>query len=190
MKIDVIKTGMIQENCYIVSDDGGVAAVIDPGDDAHKLNAFIDAKQLTVEWILLTHGHFDHVGAVAAVKEHTGAKVAVHAADSKSTRFTPDRLITSGDVIRCGSLQFQVIETPGHTPGCVCYICNGAIFSGDTLFYESIGRTDLAGGNFTDMRQSLLKLRDLPYEDIAVYPGHMQATTLAHERAHNPFFGI
>lgn len=189
MKIDTILTGMIGENCYIVSDDDKVAAVVDPGDEADKINAFIDQNGYKVEWILITHPHFDHVGALAGVKEHTGAKVAIGEKDADGIRFAPDMACKEGDTIKAGALTFTVIETPGHTKGGVCYLCGDSLFAGDTLFYESIGRTDLAGGDFGQMRATLVKLRDLPYDDLKVYPGHMEATTLAHERAHNPFMG-
>lgn len=188
MKIEVIKTGLIRENCYIVSDSEGIAAVIDPGDNAQRINKVIDEKKLQVKWILVTHGHFDHVGAVLAVKKNTGAAVAIHPADMKALRAEPELLVSEGDVIHCGDLMIEVIETPGHTPGGVCYLCDDALFTGDTLFFESIGRTDLPGGNFATLRNSLVKLRDLPVHDLDIYPGHMQKTTLAHERRQNPFF--
>lgn len=189
MKIQTIVTGMIRENCYVVSDDNGKAAVVDPGDDTAKIISYIDDNNLDVEWILITHPHFDHIGALVPVKEHTGAKVAVGAADAEGIRFAPDLACKEGDVIKAGDLAFHVIETPGHTPGGVCYICGDSMFSGDTLFMESIGRSDLAGGDFGQMRQTLVKLRDLPYDDLTVYPGHMEATTLQHERQYNPFMG-
>lgn len=189
MNIKTILTGMIQENCYVVSDDNGSAAVIDPGDDAQKIIRYLEDNNLTVEWILITHAHFDHIGALADVKEHTGAKVAVGEGDVDGIRFAPDLACKEGDVIEVGDLKFEVIETPGHTPGCVCYICGDAMFSGDTLFRESIGRTDMPGGNFDVMRRTLAKLRDLPYDDLQVYAGHMEPTTLEHERKYNPFIG-
>jgi len=190
MKIDIVVTGMIQENCYLVSDDSGIAAVVDPGDNADKILNRIDSEGLKVEWILLTHGHYDHVGAVADVRNATGAKVAIHEADRLAVRFEADMLVDDGDTIACGDLEFTAVTTPGHTPGCVCYICGDAIFTGDTLFRESIGRTDLAGGDFSQMRKSLIKLRDVPYDDLKVYPGHMEPTTLEYERENNPFIGI
>lgn len=189
MKIKTIATGMIQENCYVVSDENGRTAVIDPGDDARKIKRYIDDNALDVQWILITHPHFDHIGALAAVKEHTGAKVAIGRRDADGIRFTPDLACAEGDVIDAEDLRFTVVETPGHTRGGVCYICGGSMFSGDTLFYESIGRTDLPGGDFGSMRATLIKLRDLPYSDLDIYPGHMEKTTLAHERRHNPFMG-
>jgi Zn-dependent hydrolases, including glyoxylases len=190
MNIDVIRTGLIRENCYIVSDENNVAAVVDPGDNAGKILAFIEEKGYKPEVILITHGHFDHIGAAAEVKRKTGAKVAIHSADKDALRFEPDIIVEDGDVVKCGDLEFAVIETPGHTPGCVCYVCDNAMFSGDTLFYESIGRTDMEGGDFSEMRKSLAKLAALPHKDMDVFPGHMQATTLEHERMHNPFFGM
>lgn len=189
MKIDTIETGMICENCYIVSDDAGIAAVVDPGDESEKILRFLEQNKLECQWILITHGHFDHIGAVADVKQATGARVCIHTADAPQLHFAPDLLCKEGDEIVVGDITFSVIETPGHTKGGVCYIAGDALFSGDTLFCESIGRTDLAGGDFTVMQQTLRKLRELPYDDLRVFAGHMQPSTLAHERAHNPFMG-
>ncbi len=189
MNIKCIPTGMIEENCYIIDDGAGNASVVDPGDEAEKILGYMEQNGLTCRWILLTHTHFDHVGALKAVQKATGAKVAVHAADRGGIKIEPDLLVKEGDAIAVGGLTFTVLETPGHTPGCVCYLCGDALFSGDTLFCESIGRTDFPGGDFQVMRQTLVKLRDLPYDDLKVYPGHMEATTLAHERLYNPFIG-
>lgn len=190
MKVDRIITGAIGENCWIISGEKGMAAIVDPGDDSHKILSCIRQKELRVLWILVTHNHFDHVGALADVQRITGALVAVHRADASGLDVVPDQLVEDGDIIQCGDLQFGVMHTPGHTPGCVVYICGNRMFSGDTLFYESIGRTDLPGGDFTQMRLSLNKIRNLPCDDLKIYPGHMKTTTLAHEREHNPFFGI
>lgn len=187
MKIDVIPVGMLQTNCYVVSDEAKHCAVIDPGDEPDRIIDFLDDNDLTCEVILLTHGHFDHIGGLDSVQRATGAKVVIGEGDRNCIKTSPDQIAQDGEVIACGSLRFTVIETPGHTPGGVCYQCENALFSGDTLFRDSVGRTDFVGGSFDVLRRSLIRLRDLPAADLDVYPGHMEATTLAYERAHNPF---
>lgn len=188
MKIDTIPVGMLQTNCYIVRDEKGNCAVVDPGDEPDRILDFLDEEGLTCKAILLTHGHFDHIGGLEPLHRATGAPVVIGEGDRDCIKLTPDRIARQGEEISCGDLVFEVTETPGHTPGGVCYRCADALFSGDTLFRESVGRTDFPGGSFAVLRESLKKLRELPFEDLAVYPGHMESTTLAHERACNPFF--
>jgi len=190
MKIKMVVTGMLGENCWIVSDDDGNAAVVDPGDNAGRILDEILRDELKVAWILITHSHFDHVGALAKLHEATGAPVAVHELEADELPVQADRLLGDGDTLPCGQMTFEVMHTPGHTPGSVVYLCGDAMFSGDTLFWESIGRTDLPGGDFSDMRRTLKKIRELDREDLRIFPGHMQQTTLAYERVHNPFFGL
>ncbi|MEG1384193.1 MAG: MBL fold metallo-hydrolase [Oscillospiraceae bacterium] len=187
MKIDILTVGPIGTNCYIVSDANKKCAVIDPGDEADRIVDFLDDKGLTCEYILLTHGHFDHIGALEQVKRATGASLVMNAADRGRIKLSPEILCADGDEIAVGDNLFSVIATPGHTEGGVCYKCGDSLFSGDTLFCDSVGRTDLPGGDFETLRRSLLKLRDLPDADLKVYPGHMESTTLAHEREFNPF---
>ena len=185
MKIDILKVGMLETNCYVVS-NGEKAVIIDPGADAEKIAEFIDSKKLSVEYILLTHTHFDHIGVLAAVKEKTGAKIAVGEADKEAIKLPADLLLRGGESINAASLDFRVLNTPGHTRGGVCYIFGDVIFSGDTLFCESIGRSDLPGGSFDELRVSLKRLFKLD-GDFTVYPGHGDSTTLSHERQYNPF---
>ncbi len=193
MKTDAIQVGRLATNCYVVSDEKGLCAVIDPGDEADKIKSFLDANSLRCECIFITHGHPDHIDGLARLKELTGACVVANAADAKRIEnragVKPDMLCRDKDEIRLSDgLTFTVLETPGHTPGGVCYICGDAMYCGDTVFFESVGRTDFPGGSFDTLRESLDKIAALPYEDLYLYPGHMESTTLAHERAHNPFF--
>ena len=187
MKIDRLPVGMLATNCYIVSDDAGRCAVIDPGDEPDRIVDFLDDNGLRCEKILLTHGHFDHIGGLESLKKATGALLVMHAGDRPMVKSTPDILCADGQIIEAGDLRFEVIETPGHTPGGVCYKCGGALFSGDTLFRDSVGRTDFEGGSFETLRRSLAKLCALPDADLKVYPGHMGTTSLAYERENNPF---
>ncbi len=197
MNIHVLTLGHLAENCYLVEISGCVV-VIDPGFEPEAvLHA---AGERKIEAILLTHGHFDHVGAVEALVEKCGCPVWMHQADY-SPGLHPMRealypladwprevmLCEEGDSISAAGLRFQVLETPGHTWGSVCYRCGSALFSGDTLFAGSCGRTDLPGGSPEAMRRSLARLRELP-GDCTVYPGHGDATTLARERQENPYF--
>ncbi|MHC1693955.1 MAG: MBL fold metallo-hydrolase [Eubacteriales bacterium] len=204
MKVLTFKVGAIQTNCYLVTDEvTGKAAYVDPGDDASRLLEKLTEKGLTLDLILLTHSHFDHILAVQPLAAATGARVAVHTLDAEGvrdagaslagmfgTRQTPYtghiHELRDGDSIDCGELEFKVLHTPGHTRGSSCYICGGSIFSGDTLFDGDIGRTDLKGGSDTDMTQSLKKLKSLE-GDYKVYPGHGNSTTLQRERAGNEY---
>ena len=130
MKIDVVRVGYLQTNCYIVSAQDARAVVIDPGDEAEKIAKYIDDNGITVEYIFITHGHFDHIGALAAIKEKTGAKVVINERDAEYIKFSPDILCKDSDEIKAAGLTFRVIQTPGHTKGGVCYLCENAIFSG------------------------------------------------------------
>lgn len=187
MNIETLTVGPIFTNCYIVSSGGGACAVIDPGDEPAKILRFLKDKGFKCDGILITHGHHDHVGGLAEVAAQTGAAVYAGAGDLSRIPAEGVVAVKDGDVIKAGGLEFAAVETPGHTEGGVCYLCGGALFSGDTLFCDSVGRTDLPGGDYATLRLSLLKLSDLPFDDLEVYPGHMESTTLAHERRFNPF---
>ncbi len=197
-EIKCIKVGKLETNCYVVSSHG-VAFVVDIGADATKVKEYCDNKDLKVEGILLTHGHYDHVGAVKEFQDLTNAKIYVSAKDGKLANsfkslafafsavmkhFTPNVEVANGDHITIGDMNLTVIETPGHTHGGVCFILDDVIFSGDTLFQTSYGRVDLPTGSYDDLKKSLAKLFALE-GDYKVYPGHGHPTTLDEERKHN-----
>lgn len=193
MLIKTLPVGQLETNCYVVTDENTLCcAVIDPGDESNTILDYLEDNRLQCKAILLTHGHFDHVGAVAAVAEETGATVYMHRGDDRGGRdahfpFTlPEggRYVDEGDVIELPGLRFEVLSTPGHSPGSISLVCGSALFTGDTLFRGSCGRVDLSGGCPDDELLSLKKLCLLP-GDYEVYPGHMDATTLERERALN-----
>ena len=197
--------GPLQENCWVVHADGGDRAlVVDPGDEAPRLIAALDELGLTVEAILLTHTHFDHVGAVAPLARHTGApvycpelEVAV-LNDINSYTFPgygpyepydPEETIAGGERLELAGLELDVIFTPGHSPGHVSFSIaeHELLLSGDVLFQGSVGRTDLPGGDHATLLASIATLLNTLPDETRVLPGHMGATTLGRERATNPF---
>lgn len=204
MIVDVFPVGPLQVNCTILgcpATHKGV--VIDPGSDPDKVLAAVEKHGLSVELILNTHGHFDHVGANAALKEATGAPLLIHHADvpmlgmasaqasayglSTQDSPAPDRELQGGETLNFGELSLEVLHTPGHSPGGVCFYREGVLVSGDTLFAGSVGRTDLPGGNHTQLLQSIKdKLAGLPPQ-TRVIPGHGPLTQIAHELKYNPF---
>ncbi len=203
MQIRTIPCGPLQVNTYIAyADHQQNAVVIDPGDPAPILQT-LQTHGLICEAILLTHGHFDHIFGLAGLHEATRAAVYVHEADavmlgdSNESLAIPfagielpevqaDVLLRDGDLVQAGGLLFRVLHTPGHTPGSVCYLGNGLLLSGDTLFRQSIGRTDFPGGSMPQMRKSLTRLNSLT-GDLLIYPGHNGASTLDYEKEHNPY---
>jgi len=187
MRIDILPVGFLKTNCYIVSDSLSGAAVIDPGDEPKKILAFLRENRLNCLAVLITHGHFDHVGGVSELVRASGAELVMNPLDAGSVRRKIDRQAEDLCVIEAGELRFTTLATPGHSPGSVCYLIEEALFSGDTLFYESVGRTDLPGGDGEALKSSLDKLFTLDRADLRVLPGHMRETTLKHERKYNPF---
>ena len=192
MLIKTLTVGHLATNCYVVTDeDSLLCAVIDPGDESGTILDYLEDNKLQCKAILLTHGHFDHTGAVAAVMEETGAELYMHLNDCGEwpNKFdAPDgtHFYDDGDSVTVGALRFNVIATPGHTPGGVTLQCGDALFTGDTLFRDTCGRTDLEGGDTQTILRSLRRIAMLPGE-YDVYPGHMEPTTLDRERHFNHY---
>lgn len=192
MKIYTLPLGQLETNCYLVADGDGVAAVIDPAAAPERILQTARESSLTIQAILLTHGHFDHVGAVAGLTQALRCPVWMHESELTLPEYLTDGPLYytdgygEGDTVTVGRLNFSVLHTPGHTPGSVCLRCEDALFTGDTLFAGSCGRTDFSGGSGSEMCRSLRRLAQLP-GDLAVYPGHGEATTLAREKRVNPY---
>lgn len=204
MRIYTLQVGEIGTNCYLAASDAGNAAIVDPGAEPERIAAALERHSLTPRLILLTHGHFDHIGAAEALRQRYHIPLYVHAADAellsdpaknggkglmrREVTAGYDHLLVDGDRIPLDELEFQIVHTPGHTKGSVCFAAEDALLAGDTLFCRGIGRTDLYGGSFPEIRRSLSRLAALE-GDRRVFPGHGPATTLDAERAENPYLG-
>lgn len=204
MKIQAFTVGDLGVNCYVVKDENTKEAlVIDPGADADEILTYIKKEELQVKYIVNTHGHADHIGANREVIEATGAALAIHEADlsmltdeKKNLSLfcgvpvvspTADHLLKDGEILNVGAMAFEVIHMPGHSPGGICLYAQKVLFSGDSLFAESIGRCDFPGGNMRLLVDTIKeKLLRLPDETI-VYPGHGPSTDIGWERLHNPY---
>lgn len=204
MEFKRLPLGIYQANCYIISDESTLeTAVIDPGGDFNELKNYLGKKQLKVKYIILTHAHGDHIGAVEELKAYSGAPVCLHEGDVemlKNSRknytvamgydkveLDADMLLYDGQVLELGNTKLTVIHTPGHSKGSICIACENSLFSGDTLFASSIGRTDLEGGSYDAIINSIKTKLMVLQDDIRVYPGHGEATTVKEERENNPF---
>ena len=192
MNIRTLTLGAYQTNCYIVSGTPGQCVVIDPGYEAAAILSVLEREGLQAEAILLTHGHFDHVGAVKDLARETNCPVYIHEKElSLPPVMTAGKLhytntCAEGDTLSLAGLTIRVLETPGHTPGSVCLVCGNYLFSGDTLFAGSCGRVDFPGSSPRDMVRSLARLAAME-EDFTVCPGHGEASTLRAEQAYNPY---
>lgn len=200
-----IVVGSFAENCWIIGNRrSGEAICVDPGDSADEVLALARDMGVRIHYIANSHAHIDHVLGVRGVRDATGAKFLLHPGDLELARGTaesakrwmgaeienppdPDAFIADGDEIDIDGLKLTVLHTPGHTRGSVCFYANGIVFAGDTLFQGSIGRTDLPGGDYDEEMASIVeRLLVLP-DDTIVLPGHMEQTTIGHERQRNPY---
>lgn len=193
--------GDIRTNCYLVW-SGNEAGVIDPGGPVSEIIDYIKKNNLELKWIANTHGHADHITGNGALKNQFSAAIAIHERDREMLRSSTanfsifigagiispdaDKLLKEGDILKIGSEELRVIETPGHSPGGISLYAPGLLFSGDALFLEDIGRTDLPGGDHQQLLQSIReKLMVLPPETV-VLPGHEESSTIEHELKYNP----
>ena len=193
LKIDVLCLGSYQTNCYIVREkESQSCVVIDPGYAPETILSHLETEALSLDAILLTHGHFDHVGGVRTLAAETDCRVYLCEKELSLPAMMTDGPLyyTStygeGDTLHLAGLTFRVMETPGHTPGSVCLFTEDAMFSGDTLFAGSCGRVDFPGSSISDMRTSLARLAAVA-DDYRVYPGHSKSSTLAQEKQSNPY---
>jgi glyoxylase-like metal-dependent hydrolase (beta-lactamase superfamily II) len=205
MQIRTFQLGSLGTNCYLVWDDATKEAfLVDPADFTNAVRAAISEENLTLKYVILTHGHGDHVGGVrAALAEYPDARLAAGREErqiledpassyteyinGRAETFTPDVLLSDGDELQVGMLTLHILATPGHTVGGISILVEDAVFVGDTLFRESIGRTDLPTGDFRTLKKSIQeKLYALP-DDTRAYPGHMEPTTIGHEKQYNGF---
>ena len=203
MLIEMISVGQLQANTYIIGDEEtGQAVVIDPGDEGDRILEVIKANNLQINEIICTHAHFDHVGAVGDIKKETGAKIIMHKQDLDTYSLAkdqgafwgfqvddlpqPDGFVDEGDEIKIGSLSFKVLHTPGHSKGGICLYGEGIVFTGDTIFKGSIGRTDFPGGSIEELKSSFRRIIELP-DNTRVLSGHGPETTIGYEKKTNFF---
>ena len=205
MIIATLPVGLIQTNCYIAGcPETKAGAVIDPGGDPERILSEVERLGLSIKYVLNTHAHFDHTDANGAIVRATGATLALHPLDLPLLKASggaalfglqadpsplPDLELQDGDELEVGTLRFQVLHTPGHTPGHVCFYeqAEGVLFDGDVLFQRSIGRTDLPGGSYQQMMDSIQRVLFALPEETVVYSGHGPATTIGDEKRLNPW---
>ncbi len=203
MILRILTVGPLETNCYILGDEESKeAVVIDPGGDFEIIDRELKKLKLTVKYIILTHGHFDHTGALAQLKKTTAAEILIHSADasmlfaeqsqpffldSGSGPCPPDRKLAEGDRIQFGEYTLEVLHTPGHTPGGISLTTDKMIFTGDTLFCGSVGRADLPGSSYRKLIDSIRTKLLTKSDDYVIYPGHGPESTIGEERRNNPF---
>lgn len=202
--IDTIVTPGMGVNCYLVSCDKTKKAVlIDPGAGSKRISEWLKEKDLDIELIILTHGHYDHIGAVEYLRNELNVKVAIHQDDAEmitdpAKNFSKllglnislhpaDIILQDNQEISVGEMTIKILHTPGHTPGGICILTEQGVFSGDTLFDGSIGRTDFPGGDLKTLLKSIREKLLVLSDEIKVYPGHESATTIGEERKSNPY---
>ncbi|MFH1487597.1 MAG: MBL fold metallo-hydrolase [Pseudomonadota bacterium] len=184
-----IVVGPYQANCYVLGCPKTMKGlVIDPGDEVVRIVKTITELGLHIQSILITHGHIDHVGGAAELKRITKAPVFIHSLDSQGLGFSPDGHVKEGEELHLGTYRLKVLHTPGHSPGGVCYHAPGALFTGDTLFAGSIGRTDFQGGDHRALIEGVRSKIFTLDGNLRIYPGHGPASTIDMERRTNPFF--
>lgn len=188
MILKSLQVGQIGTNCYLIGDEETKqGAIIDPGDESERILKAVEALGLDIRYILLTHGHYDHTTGINGILRVLQVPVYIHAAEMKKEQAdSPIRYYGDGDKLPLGNLTIEVMHTPGHSKGSVVLRVGDVLFSGDTLFRDSCGRTDLYGGSYPEILASLKRLYNLP-GDYKVYPGHEGATTLERERTRNYF---
>lgn len=189
LKYHRIVVGPLGTNAYILfSPSTGGCLVLDPGDDIYRLVRFIKGKKLDPEAIILTHGHFDHCGGIRELTSFYQVPVMMHKHDRKILEpdVPVDVYLEDSEIIRKGGMELKVLHTPGHTPGSICLLVEDLLFSGDTLFQGSVGRTDIPGGDYNLLQETLEFLKQLPPE-ITILPGHGDLSTLKMELRLNPF---
>lgn len=203
MFLEKLEVGVYRVNCYVIADKNSMsAAVIDPGDDFENIRDIIEDNGFDLKYIILTHAHGDHIGAINYLKDTYNAKIVIHYLEKEilenpdynfskqlgmnSVFSNADLMLHDGDTLELGDLKLKIMHTPGHTKGSMCILVNEIMFSGDTLFAGSMGRTDLYSGDSDRMKASLKKLKQLTI-NYTVLPGHGAATTLEYEKTSNPF---
>lgn len=194
MKIQQLVLGILSQNCYFLTDDAtGETAVIDPGQNSSKLVNLTDKIGAeNIKYILLTHNHWDHIGGIPKLKELApDAKIAIHELDAPKLSQV-DILLQDGDKLPLGALEISVLHTPGHTCGGCCYLTEDVILTGDTVFHENVGRTDMEGGSYSELMKSVQKIKKLAAgehsKDRVILPGHGESSSLSHEIKFNPYF--
>jgi hydroxyacylglutathione hydrolase len=203
MIIRSLVVGPLENNCFIIADEiTKEGLVVDPGDEPDRILDLISENGFDIKYIVCTHAHFDHVGAVPDLKKETGAKIVIHRDELEIYKSTkdqaaiwgyeldplpePDMFVSEGDKIEVGDLRFEILHTPGHSPGGICLYGEGILITGDTLFAGSVGRTDFYGGDMEKLKRSFRRLLSLS-DKIKVLPGHGPETTIGQERTDNFF---
>lgn len=203
MIVKSLVVGPLENNCFIIADENTKEGlVVDPGDEPDRILDLINKNSFNIKYIVCTHAHFDHVGAVPDLKKETGAKLVIHRDELEIYKSTkdqaaiwgyeldplpePDMFVSEGDKIEVGDLKFEILHTPGHSPGGICLYGEGILITGDTLFAGSVGRTDFYGGDMEKLKRSFRRLLSLS-DKIKVLPGHGPETTIGQERTDNFF---